>query len=74
MHFFYQWIILMLLIGNASCSAFAQTREVRFDETFTLRPDETVKTKDGKLKVRLKGVGRTISEAARSNTLNCKFG
>src|SRR5688572_18636209 len=55
------WLISILLIGQANCSAFAQTRKVKFGETFTLKLDETVETEDGKFKVQLKGVGRTIS-------------
>ena len=57
------WLVLLLLIGQANCLVFAQTRKVKFEETFTLRRDETAETEDAKLKVRLSGIGREISES-----------
>lgn len=45
---------------------FAQNKKVKLGETFILNPDETAETEDGKLKVRLKGVGRTISESGET--------
>lgn len=57
------WFILTLLAGQANCALIAQNRKVKFNEIFTLQPDEIVETEDGKLKVRLKTVGRTISES-----------
>lgn len=56
-------LVLSLLVAQANYPVFAQTRQVKFDETFTLRPGETVETLNAKLKVRLSGVGRAISES-----------
>ena len=57
------WLIWSLLGGQANCAVFSQNDgKVKFNEAFTLRPDERVRSDDGKLRVRLKGVGRTISE------------
>ena len=57
------WLVLLLLIGQANCLVFAQTRKVKFEETFTLRRDETAETENAKLKIRLSGIGREISES-----------
>jgi len=59
----YLCLILILLLGQANCAAFAQTKKVKFGETFTLKTNEAVETEDGKLKVQSKGAGRTISES-----------
>ncbi len=60
------WLALTLLVGQADCFMSAQNRKVKLDETFTLQPDELIETEDAKLKIRLKGVGRTISESGES--------
>ena len=57
------WLVLALFISQMYCSIFGQTGKVKFDEAFTLRSGETVETEDAKLSIRLKGVGRTISES-----------
>lgn len=59
----YLCLILILLIGQANCAAFTQTKKVKFGKAFTLKTNEAVETEDGKLKVRSKGAGRTISES-----------
>ncbi len=60
-------IILLILLGaffaQASCSAFAQNRKIKLNETFTLQPGEAAETEDARLKVQLKEVGREISES-----------
>lgn len=56
------WLFLLLLISQLNCFSLAQTRKVKFDETFILRADETAETEDAELKIRLSGVGREISE------------
>ena len=45
---------------------FSQNKKVKFSEIFTLKPDETAETEDEKLKVKLKSVGRTISESGET--------
>lgn len=55
-------LILLCLAGQGNCFISAQNRKIKFRETFALQPDETAETEDAKLRVRLKGVGRTISE------------
>jgi hypothetical protein len=62
-YLFSLWLISFLLIGSANCMSFLRDKKVRFGETFTLKRNETAMSKDGKLKVKLNGVGRTISES-----------
>lgn len=59
----HRWLVLLLLFGQANCFVFAQTRKVKLGETFTLQTGETAETEGAKLKVRLSGVGREISES-----------
>lgn len=54
------------LISNTDGYVSAQTRKVKLNETFILQTNETVQTEDGKLTIRLKGVGRTISESGET--------
>lgn len=57
------WLVLTLFAAHTNCLPFEQNRKIKLNETFTMKSGETVETGDGKLKVRLKGVGRTISES-----------
>lgn len=68
----YLSLLLILLTGHLNCALFAQAGKVKFGETFTLKPDEAAETEDGKLKVELKGVGRTISESGETEYVELK--
>ena len=57
------FLILSLFAGQMNCSAFAQNRTVKFDESFVMRPKETVVTEDKQVKITMNGVGRKISES-----------
>ena len=56
-------LLVGLLFGQTNCSTVVRIRKIKLNETFTLQPGETVETEDSRLKVRLKEVGRSISES-----------
>ena len=59
-------LVLTLFAGQAVCLPFEQTGKIELNKIFTLQSGETVETKDGKLRVKLKSVGRTISESGET--------
>lgn len=67
------WLVITLFAGQINCAMFMQSKMVKFDEAFVLQPKETAETEDGKLKVTLKGVGRTISESGETEYAELKI-
>jgi len=56
-------LISVLFAGQMNCLAFSQNKKIKLGESFVLQTGETAETENGKLKISLKGVGRTISES-----------
>lgn len=59
-------VILGCAITLTDRDASSQIRKVNLNENFRIQPGETVQAENGKLKIRLKGVGRTISESGET--------
>ena len=59
----YLSLISVCLAGQIASFAFIQNRIIKLDEPFILQTGETAEVENTKLKINLKGVGRTISES-----------
>lgn len=64
---------LILLFAPITCLQSSQPLQIKFARPFILQTGEQAKTRDGKLRIRLKGVGRKISESGEAEYIELQI-